>query len=261
MVSCDAIIEALTKWFGDSTTIEVSGNTCYVDLPLERPDSDLIRLSITEDDEVFTISDDGSCFEYLFLTGVDYKRSTQNKVDIKVLLNTYNVETDFSELYVECTKENLPRSLFNLLQAYNGICYLQYRVREAMLKEFKVDVKEYLYQNQIVYEPEYEIEGTSSKHKIHFNIPINGTGILLHTLRANDIYVARSISQRTAFHWVDLKRKWEEKFGYFTVFDDTVENVEDVWAPDIVNILTTYSDHTFKWSNKGELIEKINESY
>lgn len=256
-MNCNNILKSLVTWFKNEAVIEKNENTCIINLPLERADGDMIEIYVTEKDGKYYVSDGGKCFQYLFLSGVDFKHNAKNIDEINVLSDAYKIQTDFSELFAESTEGNLPQTIFNLFHVYQGISYLQYTVKEKISREFKDDVKIYLEDSGIdYYKPNETVEGLVERHKIHFLISQNGGGILLQTIRANNDWQARATSERIAYWWIDIKRKNEEKYKYFTVIDDTVQGAKNIWYPDIISIFNEF-DFNGKWSKKRELIEEI----
>lgn len=258
MVFCDKLIISLTEWFRKEVIIEENKNTCIISLPFERPDGDMIKIYVIKKGERFYISDGGKCFQFLFLSGVDFKHNPKNIQEIKVLIDTHKIQTDFSELFAESTEENLPQTIFNLFHVYQGISYLQYTVKEKIGREFKEEVKIYLEENEIdYYKSNATINGLKETHNVHFLISQNGGGVLLHTIRANNDWQARSMSERIAYWWIDIKRKTpEEEYKYFTLIDDTVEGSQEIWLQDIINILGE-SDYNARWSRRKEMIDEI----
>lgn len=129
---CMNYIQNYLKWLNDKFIIECeSEKFCRVVTPFLRPDNDNIEVFIEKYNDYIVLTDDGSTFEYLLLSGLDLDRAHKKDNFITGINNrTGTVFEDYEiKSYIE-TFDEFGVRFNNFINAIFSFCNMTYMIQQ-----------------------------------------------------------------------------------------------------------------------------------
>lgn len=251
MNNCKELIwPALKSAFEQRISITDDDGECRVTVPFERADRDAISLWIRQEGENYTISDEGETYGFLYLSNINLDQSRREQ-RLSSTTQRYNLDSAKYEIKLTSKEPELGYRLLDAIQAVQSISYLAYTRRKYTQTDFKDEVGGYLSGRGYHFERNVDVDGNSEPHRVDFHVQ-NGKPTYLDALHAEDVSTSHTIAERTAFKWVDIKKR-NSDVTTIAVLDDESGEYDDR----TVRILSDYSDRYVPWSTHGILADVI----
>lgn len=246
---CVDYVQNYLSWLKDSFVVKSCSNKhCHIITPFLREDHDHIEFFIEKQGNDIILTDDGTTFEYLFLSGIDINTPTRKQYIDSISKRTNTLFDDCEiKSYVD-SLSNFGIVFNNFINAIVSVSNLTYTGIEKDKSTFRDDLKNYLYDKQVDFKS-LLFTGYSGDYKFDFVI-IKSKPIIIEPITSSSPSLGLNIAKKTAFQWEDL-RKTNDKFCGISLINDK----EDIWTPEIMNILNKNSDKTISWSNRDEILD------
>jgi len=249
---CELLLNNYIQWLKDDFKCYPIEKGCHIVTPFLRPDNDAIELYIYESSNRYKITDEGSTFEFLFLHGIDIDTSAKRKEIIEAVTKRTYTSFDGTDLYTYVNDiSELGIAVNNIISAIQNICCIVFTGKEISKNTFKEDVKAFLQSKNITIKERFAIEGYAETQV--FDIAVIKSKInVIEPLTTSSAAYANLLAQRVAYKFTDVRHKISNFNGIVVINDE-----EDVWSPDTLKILESYSDAFTGWKERDRLIELI----
>lgn len=252
-MNCELLVENYTEWLKNDFMVNCLDNSCHIITPFLRPDNDAIEIYVYKQPmNGYKITDEGSTFEYLFLNGVDIDNSLKRKGIIESVNRRTLTLFDGTDLYAYANNLNeCSNSINNLIAAIQNLCCLSFTNKESSKTTFREDVFTFLQSKKINVQQKYTMAGYAVSHTFDFAVVRNKINIIEPMTSSSPNY-ANVLAERMAYRFNDVRKKSPNFRGIVVINDE-----EDIWAPDTLNIIKCYSDAFTGWKERDKLIDLI----
>lgn len=139
---------------------QVSGNIFRITLPYLDRNNDCIEIFIIIDDDKYTLTDDGETIGELELSNFNIFSSPRRIEIFNRILFSHGIKKGAeNDLFVECSKEDLPQKKHLLSQCIIKVSDLFYTAKSNVQALFLEDVQAYLDEADIRYTPDLSFLG------------------------------------------------------------------------------------------------------
>lgn len=252
-MNCDRLVTTLGETLERATVTQSDEGACKLTVPFERVDHDAISLWVTPTDDGYHVTDRGETYGMLYLSNVTLDQE-RRKRRLNSIRERYGLESAKYEVSLYAEETDLGRRLLDAVQAVQSISHLLFTRQKYTQSDFQSDVSEFLTTNGYDYETNPKIAGTSDDHRVDFDVTAERRA-LVETLHAENVSTARSMAQRTAFKWTDVRGTGQELTLVSVVDDESGEY--DARAE---RVLSEYSDELVTWSGRDELLTALGPS-
>ena len=240
------------KWLNENIDeYRISENIYRITLPYLDRNNDCIEIFIKIDGDKYTITDDGETIDELELSNFNIF-SSQKRIDIfNQILASHGVKrSENNELYIECTKYDLPQRKHMLSQCMIKVSDLFYTARSTVQSLFLEDVQEYLDDSDIRYSPNVSFTGKSG-------LVTNYDFVIPKSKNAPEriIKVVNNIDQTKTnsllFLWDDTKQERSDTSKLFVFVQDSGKSI----SKNIIQSMNNYNVIPIKWSDRNNYLE------
>lgn len=227
---------------------------CIIITPFLDPSGDHIEIKAMMDGKRLILSDNGDTFDYLFINGLDLTDNRKRLITFS-LNNNNAFLIDNSEISVKVKDtDDIGSAIHRLIRAINSIQHLTYTSRPTGIRTFNEEVSSFFVQHDVSFHSLYILPGKSKEHKFDFYIPekANEIAIAIKTLSTEQPGYAKRLAAEAAFTFVDIQRK-NIKVRSVSLVDDR----NDVWIGEAVEILRNYSEYYIVWSKNEDLLNLV----
>ncbi|MGE5328243.1 MAG: DUF1828 domain-containing protein [Deltaproteobacteria bacterium] len=250
MLTCVDYVQNYLSWLKGSFVVESCNDKyCHIITPFLRESHDHIEVFIEKQGDDIILTDDGTTFEYLFLNGIDINTPTRKQYISSISKRTNTIFDDCEiKSYVDYSN-NFGIAFSNFINAIVSVSNLTYTGVEKDKSTFRDDLKNFLYNKGIDFKA-LLFSGYSCEYKFDFVI-IRPKPVIIEPITSSSPSLGLNMAKKTAFQWEDL-RKTNNNFCGISLINDK----EDIWTPEIMNILDKNSDKTISWSNRDEILKE-----
>ena len=233
---------------------KVSNNTFRLTLPFLDVNNDHVEMYIiSNNDDTYTITDDGATIRELSLTGFELFNSSKRKSVLESIINSHGIKTNGNnELFVQCTMKDLPAKKHMLAQCMIKVSDMFYLTKNNVQSLFLEDVQNYFDSLDIRYLPNISITG-KSKLTTHFDFAIpkskNAAERFIKVVNNMDLSAAKNI----IFAWNDTRDMREQETTLYTFIHDSEKRISE----DAIGALKEYGIKPALWSKRDELIGEL----
>ena len=233
---------------------KINDNIFRLTLPFLDRNNDYIEIYIiANDDNTYTITDDGATINDLELNGFDFSTSDKRKNILKSILSSHGVtQTDTNELVVNCTTNDLPIKKHMLAQCMIKISDMFYLSRNNVQSVFLEDVQKFFDAYNVRYIDNICLTG-KSKLTTHYDFAIarskNSAERFIKVINNMDLNTARNI----IFAWNDTKELRQQEAKLYTFIQNTDKKVSD----DALGALKEYGINPALWTKKEQYISEL----
>ena len=219
--------------------------------PYLYPDNDLIEIFIEDfGGERVKITDLGETFRHLHSQGFDVYASSKRKFLAETIASRVNVEVSGGKLTRIVGVDEISEAIFDIVTASREIADLIYTSKTYEPGTFFDEVKGFLEEHRLKYEPKIKIKGISNKfYTVHFEV-LNGKKLYLQTLSPKNVLGIKGRVDATVRMWLDFNGQFKKL--------SLLNDVDFQWKEPDINILGRVSKVQF-WSKKDELVSTLKE--
>jgi hypothetical protein len=195
--------------------------------------------------ESVKITDLGEGFRHLHSQGFDVYVSPKRKFLAETIASRVNVEISGGKLIKVVSINEISEAMFDIITALRGIADLIYTSRTYEPGTFFDEVKDFLEEHQLRYEPKVKVKGSSNKlYTVDFEI-LNGRKSYLHTISPKNILGIKGRVDATVRMWLDIDAGLKKL--------SLLNDIDFEWKDPDVFILNRVSIVQF-WTKRDELI-------
>lgn len=233
------------KWLYENIEqYKISQNIYRITFPFLDRNNDCTEIYIKIDGNNYTLTDDGETIGELELSNFNLF-SSQKRVDIfnRILLAHGVKKSDDNELYIICSKEELPQKKHMLSQCMIKVSDLFYTAKNTVQSLFLEDVQNYLDEKDIRYTPNVSFPGISGLiTNYDFAIPKSkhAPERILKVVNNIDQTQANSIM----FLWNDTRQMRDDDSVLYVFLQDKGRKISDT----ITTSLKNYNIIPVAWS-------------
>lgn len=253
MIDCDAIIKTTMEYIPKFFSCDTDGKYAHVRTPFMYPDGDLIDVWVAQhpNGDLYA-TDMGECFRYLDTYLFNVFASRKRESLLEDIVNSLGVINSNGKLIANCqTLKDVPPAIFAVAQAIIRICDLLFTTRQRTPGNFRDDVKDFLFEERILYKEDYVVTGKSSQeYEVDLAIPIPHKLILTEALSASTPSRANTLTSEAVRMWVDIGVTTE--FSFMAILDDS----NDLWQEAWINLMAEWADVVY-WSQRDVLVDEL----
>lgn len=141
---------------------QISDNIYRITFPYLNRNNDCTEIFIKIDGDKYIITDDGETISELELSNFNLFSSQRRKDIFNQILLSHGVKkSESNELFIECSKDELPQKKHMLSQCMIKVSDLFYTAKNTVQSLFIEDVQVYLDEKDIRYTPDVSFPGIS----------------------------------------------------------------------------------------------------
>jgi hypothetical protein len=193
------------------------------------PNNDCIELLVEIGHDNARISDNGTLYNFLLLSGIDIadRREKSRLKQIVKIIENYHVDFTKFELRRDVPLDELALGVELVIGAIKDSAYLVYTVKTVQKYEFKERVFALLAARQTQVNLDYPVTGHVIEHT--FDIRLNGNGeTLARTVSVRSSGAVQAAIERAWFAFDDVQ-KTGRTFEPSIVYDDSTPDYEKAW--------------------------------
>lgn len=251
MSTCENVVKSYLGWLNDQFVVEKEDGSCRIATPYLSPDGDYIDVLISQEPEGrYVLTDDGAVVDFLYLSGIDIDRAAHRRQIFEMILNKNGVTFDKGMLSLNVSQpSDLEPSLHQLIQAIQESQSLVFSAKEGGTRVFREEVSAGLNEKGVEYSANIILPGLAKlEHRFDFGRVTKKGQIVIQTLSTTNPAYASQLAIQLTWSFLDV-RKTDKPFVGVSVIDDS----EDVWKGETLNILKTYCDDVVPWSESERL--------
>lgn len=248
---CQDIVSSFLRTLESGFKILDNNGSCSIVTPFLDPSGDHIEINAKITNNKLILSDSGETLDYLFINGLELTDTRKRFLSYIINNNNAFIKNDSEICVIVKQPSDIGYSLRQLIRTINSIKHLTYTSRPSGIRTFNEEVSSLFLKHQISFQSLYVIQGKTKEHKVDFFVPsINPLAI--KTLSTEQPNYAKRIAAEVAFSFIDSKRN-EVNALFVSLVDDRT----NVWTGETDEILSFYSDHYIRWSQKEALLELV----
>lgn len=236
------------EWLNKSIEqYQISDNIYRITFPYLNRNNDCTEIFIKIDGDKYTITDDGETISELELSNFNLFSSQRRKDIFNQILLSHGVKkSESNELFIECSKDELPQKKHMLSQCMIKVSDLFYTAKNTVQSLFIEDVQVYLDEKDIRYTPDVSFPGISGlTTNYDFAIPKSKQA------PERIIKVVNNIDQQLAnsilFLWNDTSQARKDHFSTLYVFlQDNVKKIPST----VFTSMNNYNVIPVEWSKR-----------
>lgn len=253
-MNCAELYNIINKSKIDLFDCRLVDDYLEITTPFVYPDGDLVNVFIKIlSDGKMVVSDYGETLRYLVDSDFDPTGTTKRREQFSQTITYFGLEYQNGELFKTVERnEELFGTIFDLGQSAIRITDLLLTKRVNYIASFRDSVKTFLDENEIEYEPDYEVKaGNESIYQLDFAIRTKRNELsLLSLVTTTSPANANAVVNRTVRIWNDIRNNKSLHASYISLVDDSIP----VWRPEMVKSLEFVSK-VYSWSHR-ELLSK-----
>lgn len=253
-MSCDIVVKKYLSLLSQQFKTVDHGNYCLITTPYLSIDNDYIEITACKiDEKTWKLSDDGYCFDFLFLNGLEIKTiNRKNILESISLIRGVTIEND--EVFVRVQEDEIGDGFLNLTHAINNIVHMIYTGRAYNPIRFQDSVEEFLKESHIQAIRNKKIAGATKDWVVDFEVS-TPVPYFIQTLHTESKGWAENIANKTSLMWIELQRK-RYNFKSISLIDDS-EDLSIYWPQQLKRLLEEYSDNVVYWTEKEKIIDIV----
>lgn len=236
------------EWLNKSIEqYQISDNIYRITFPYLNRNNDCTEIFIKIDGDKYTITDDGETISELELSNFNLFSSQRRKDIFNQILLSHGVKkSESNELFIECSKDELPQKKHMLSQCMIKVSDLFYTAKNTVQSLFIEDVQVYLDEKDIRYTPDVSFPGISGlTTNYDFAIPKSKQA------PERIIKVVNNIDQQLAnsilFLWNDTSQARKDHLSTLYVFlQDNVKKIPST----VFTSMNNYNVIPVEWSKR-----------
>lgn len=201
----------------------------WLSTPWLMPNNDCIEILIEPSGDSFNLTDAGSTYNFLLLSGIDLSIPDQKAKRHKAIkhLENFNARFEGHEIVIQATAEKIAPSITSLIEAIKSVSSLVYHQRPTTHYDFKDQVFALFAANQAKLARDYPVMGYVREH--HFDLRLNGNHeTLIRTISSSSPADAQMRIERAWFAFSDVQ-KTSRKFAPVIIYDDSRPERKQAW--------------------------------
>ncbi len=226
---------------------QISDNIYRITFPYLNRNNDCTEIFIKIDGDKYIITDDGETISELELSNFNLFSSQRRKDIFNQILLSHGVKkSESNELFIECSKDELPQKKHMLSQCMIKVSDLFYTAKNTVQSLFIEDVQVYLDEKDIRYTPDVSFPGISGlTTNYDFAIPKSKQA------PERIIKVVNNIDQQLAnsilFLWNDTSQARKDHLSTLYVFlQDNVKKIPST----VFTSMNNYNVIPVEWSKR-----------
>lgn len=242
------------KWLNSNIDeYKISENIYRITLPYLNRNNDCTEIFIKISGDKYTLTDDGETISELELSNFNlFSSKKRTELFNRILLSHGVKKSDNNELYIECSKDDLPQKKHMLSQCMIKVSDLFYTAKNTVQSLFLEDVQLYLDDKDIRYTPNVSFPGKSGlTTNYDFAIPKSKSA------PERIIKVVNNIDQTQAnsilFLWDDTRQNREQNSTLYVFLQDKYKNVSST----IITSMKNYNVIPVKWSARDNYVNDL----
>jgi hypothetical protein len=247
---CTKIITNLFAYLQAWSSVRPLDDGCLVVTPFQHYDHSFIELYVEFREGYYHISDDGETLAMLSISGLPIVPRSPLFQVVQRIAYEQHVQFEDDILTIQAQEQELGTKIALLIHTIQRVGYLIYRRNHRKRPTFKDEVESLIRKSEVLYTPDYTIRGNANTHTIDFHIN-SGRNILIDTLSATNVTIARERTQKSAYKHLDLQAGGVDH-RFALVMDDREEDTSEVWHDEeIQNTFASYFAHNlFFWTSE-----------
>lgn len=144
MTTCEELIRGpLSSYLEAIVQISSEDGDCRVTLPLERNDGDPVIIWVKEEKGGYTITDEGSTYSMLFLSGIQLDSETRSR-RVSAAKERFGLDSAEKEISVHVTEEEVGHRIFDVAQAVQWISFIEELRHPYPQTDFRTEVSDFI---------------------------------------------------------------------------------------------------------------------
>lgn len=248
-------VENYLKWLKENMTqCEIEKGLIEVTTPFLDRHNDYTQVYIQKlSDEMYRIHDWGYILSDLAMSGVEFTTEKRKKI-LTQTLKRRGVSLNGEEMYIECSKSDLPYAQHRLVQSMLDVNDMFYLASPTIHSLFTEDVKSFFDTHEIYYSRDIAVVGKSGlSHSFPFVLQRNkhNPERFIQLMNAP----SRANAERYMFAWNDvqaLRNDPENPIALYILIND-LKNINATW----LNGMETYDITPVLWSKREGQLAKF----
>ena len=248
---CRQLIDSYLAWLREGLSLAHLGQSCELTTPFLDRHNDHLQIYASTDNGKIILSDDGYILSDLRASGLEMI-TPKRKAVLQSILNGFGVKTDGKRLFVEASSRNLGQKIHSLIQAMISINDMFVMAQPRVSSFFWEDVRDYLDQHDVRYNPRVKISGRSGyDHAVDFLIPKSRTRPerIVQAINAPD----RNTISSYLFILEDTQKIRGEGSEAYAFLNDQHKDI----GGDMIEALEAYQVVPALWSQREKYVDAL----